>query len=122
MTRKEIALAFLQAATSGNVRDAYEKYVAHAFTHHNPYFPSDRESLLKGMEESGERFPHKKYQTVHILEDGDMVAVHGHIRLTPEMPEIAVVHLFRFEGNMIIEEWEAAQQVPEDIVNERGMF
>jgi predicted SnoaL-like aldol condensation-catalyzing enzyme len=122
MTRKEIAVDFLRLAASGQVREAYEKYVHPDFTHHNPYFPGDRESLLKGMEESAEQMPDKRYETVHALEDGDMVAVHGRIKLKADMPEMAVVHLLRFEGDKIIEEWEAAQAVPAERLNENGMF
>lgn len=122
MTRKEIAIDFLRMTTSGSVREAYEKYVHPNFTHHNAYFPSDRESLLKGMEESAENLPDKDYKTLRVLEDGDLVAVHGRIILSKNMPEMAVVHILRFEGDLIIEEWEAAQQVPEDMANERGMF
>ena len=46
MNNKESAISFLRLASSGNVREAYEKYVHPDFRHHNPYFPSDRASLL----------------------------------------------------------------------------
>ena len=49
--QKEIAVSFLRLASSGKVRQAYEKYIHPDFRHHNPYFKGDRESLLKGMEE-----------------------------------------------------------------------
>jgi predicted SnoaL-like aldol condensation-catalyzing enzyme len=38
------------------------------------------------------------------------------------MPEIALIHIFRFEDGSIIEEWEAAQEVPKESPNENGMF
>jgi hypothetical protein len=41
MNKKEIAIAFLHLASSGKVREAYEKYIHPEFQHHNPYFPSD---------------------------------------------------------------------------------
>jgi predicted SnoaL-like aldol condensation-catalyzing enzyme len=61
MNKKEMAISFLRLASSGNVREAYEKYV-------HP------------------------------------------------------VHIFRFEGNQIIEEWEVGQEVPQDSPNEHGVF
>jgi len=122
MTRKEIANEFLRLAASGNVQEAYDKYVHIDFFHHNPYFPGDRQSLLKGMEDSAKEMPNKKYRTVQTLEDGDLVAVHGRITLKPEMPEVALMHILRFEGDKIIEEWEAAQEVPKDMPNNNGMF
>ena len=122
MNKKDIATEFLRLAASGSVREAYEKYVHPDFLHHNPYFKGDRESLLKGMEESAVTFPHKALEFLRVLEDGDLVAVHGRIQLTPDMPWIALMHIFRFDGDRIIEEWEAAQQVPEDCPNENGVF
>ncbi len=120
--KKDIAVSFLRLATSGKVRQAYRKYVHPQFSHHNPYFKGDRESLLIGMEESGVAFPNKVFKAVRTLEDGDFVAVHGKVRLKPDMPEIALMHIFRFNGDLIIEEWEAAQEVPAESPNENGMF
>ena len=34
----------------------------------------------------------------------------------------AVVHIFKFEGNLIVELWDMGQAVPEDSPNENGMF
>ena len=122
MNKKEIVTAFLTLATSGKVREAYEKYIHPDFRHHNPYFKGDRESLLVGMEESGKEFPNKTYETVRALEDGDLVAVHGRVRLDPNMPEIALMHIFKFKDNLIIDEWEAAQEVSKECPNENGVF
>ena len=121
-SKKDMAVAFLKLASSGKVRQAYGKYVHPQFRHHNPYFKGDRESLLAGMEESGLQFPNKVFKPVRMLEDGDFVAVHGKVRLDAEMAEIALIHIFRFEEGLIIEEWEAAQEVPGESVNENGMF
>lgn len=121
-SRKDLAVSFLQLASSGQARQAYRKYVHPQFRHHNPYFKGDRESLLAGMEESGAKFPNKVFEAVRTLEDGDFVVVHGKVRLNPDMPEIALIHIFRFDGDLIIEEWEAAQEVPQGSPNEYGMF
>ena len=122
MSKKEIAKSFLRLASSGTVREAYEKYVHPDFRHHNPYFRGDRESLLAGMEKNAVQFPHKTFEIVRALEDGDFVAVHGRVRLLPDGPEIALVHIFRFEGDCIIEEWEAAQETPQESPNDNGLF
>lgn len=122
MTKKDIAVSFLELASSGKVREAYEKYVHEDFFHHNPYFQGDRGSLLAGMEESARKFPNKAFEPVRALEDGDLVAVHAKIRIAPGSTEIALMHIFRFEGDRIIEEWEAGQEVPNESPNQNGMF
>ena len=122
MNNKESAISFLRLASSGKVREAYETYVHPQFRHHNPYFPGDRASLFAAMEENAATFPQKEFEAVRALEDGDLVAVHGRIRLTPSSPWIALIHIFRFEGNQIIEEWEVGQEVPKDSPNKNGVF
>jgi len=119
---KERAISFLRLASSGNVREAYETYIHLDFRHHNPYFPGDRASLLTGMEEGAAKFPHKEFEALRALEDRDLVAVHGRVRLTSSSPWIALIHIFRFQDNQIIEEWEAGQEVPKDSPNENGVF
>ena len=63
------------------------------------------------MEENAVTFPQKDFEAVRTLEDRDLVAVHGRVRLTPSSPWIALIHIFRFQDNQIIEEWEAGQEV-----------
>jgi hypothetical protein len=50
------------------------------------------------------------------------VAVHGKVQLNPDLPWIALIHIFRFDGDLIIEEWEAALEPPKESPNEHGIF
>jgi predicted SnoaL-like aldol condensation-catalyzing enzyme len=36
------------------------------------------------MEENDQQFPNKTYQTLRVLEDGNLVAVHGKVVLSPD--------------------------------------
>lgn len=121
MNKKDIAASFLRLASSGKVREAYEKYIHPQFRHHNAYFKGDRESLLKGMEENAQKFPNKTYETLRVLEDGNLVAIHGKVTLSQES-QWSVIHIFRFEDDKIIEEWEASQEVLKDSPNTNGVF
>lgn len=120
-TRREIAIAFLQNAATGKVDAAYGK-VASDFRHHNPYFPGDAESLKAGMAEAASKFPNTLLEVHHVLESGDLVAVHSNVRHSDNTPEIAVVHIFRFEGDRIAELWDVAMEAPQDSPNENGLF
>jgi predicted SnoaL-like aldol condensation-catalyzing enzyme len=122
MNKKEIAVSFLHLASSGKVREAYEKYVHPDFRHHNPYFKGDRESLLVAMEENALKNPNKFLEVQHVFEDGNLIAVHSRVQLKKDDSGIAVVHIFRFEGDRIVELWDVGQQVPKDSPNENGMF
>ena len=120
--RKEAAVSFLKLVGGGKVREAYKAYVAPDFCHHNAYFKGDAESLARGMEDNHKQFPSKVLEIQRVLEDGQFVAVHLRVRLTPDGADIALIHIFRFEGDRIVEMWEAGQQVPEHSPNDNGVF
>jgi predicted SnoaL-like aldol condensation-catalyzing enzyme len=121
-TRKEAALSFLRLSASGAPREGFTRYAAPGFRHHNASFPGDAESLIAGMEANAREHPHKTLTVHHALEDGDFVAVHSHVRLDPGESGVALVHIFRFEGDRIAELWDLGQPVPKDSPNQYGMF
>jgi predicted SnoaL-like aldol condensation-catalyzing enzyme len=121
-TIKENAVSFLTLAASGKVRAAYDNYVSPKFRHHNAYFPGDAESLQAGMAEAHKKFPNTTLEVQHVLAEGELVAVHSRVRHSSDTPEIAVVHIFRFEGGRIVELWDVGQEAPKDSPNENGMF
>ena len=106
----------------GKVREAYHKYVGPEFRHRNAFFKSDAESLMAAMEENAAQNPNKVLEIQRALQDGDLVAVHSHIRQHPGDRGAAVVHIFRFKEDRIAEAWDVGQAVPESLPNELGMF
>jgi predicted SnoaL-like aldol condensation-catalyzing enzyme len=90
--------------------------------HHNVYFAGDAKSLEQAMIENHERFPHKTMEVKHAVEEGVIVIVHSHVLLKPGDAGVALVHIFRFEGEKIAEMWDLGQQVPDVSPNEHGMF
>lgn len=119
---KDAAVSFLQSVASGRVREAYAKHVGSGFRHHNPYFAGDAEALLKGMEDNARQNPDKRLDVLRTLQDGDLVAVHSRVRHHKDDRGAALVHLFRFEGDRIVELWDVGQPVPEESPNANGMF
>jgi predicted SnoaL-like aldol condensation-catalyzing enzyme len=119
---KEIASDFLRRASSGDVREAFRLYVAPNFRHHNAYFPGDAEPLMKGMEENAKQNPDKSFDIKRVLRDGNLIAVHGHVRHNPTERGYALVHIFRFEDDKMVEMWDIGQEVPEKSPNQYGMF
>ena len=120
MSKSEIATSFLKLAVSGKIREAYDKYVSQNFKHHNPYFKGDRESLMSAMEENAN--PNRTFEIKQILKDKDLIMTLSHVIHKPEELGGAVVHIFRFEGNKIVEMWDTCQEIPKDSPNENGMF
>ena len=123
MSPKEMAVSFLKMAGSGNVREAYERFIAPDFIHHNQYFKGDRESLMLAMEEASRRSPNKSIDIKHVYETGDIVITHSLVtHQDPAEPGIAVVHIFRFENGCVAELWDLGQPMIKDSPNRNGMF
>ena len=120
-TNKQIAISFLKNAASGKLDEAYSSVSAN-FRHHNPYFKGDAESLKAGMAEAHQKFPNTALEVQHTFEEGDLVAVHSRVRHSADTPEIAVVHILRFEDERIAEMWDVGMEAPKDSPNENGMF
>jgi predicted SnoaL-like aldol condensation-catalyzing enzyme len=119
--QKDIAKAFLQGVVTDKVREVYELYTLSDFKHHNGFYSGDRESLLEGMIHSNNIFPNKKLTVKLAVAEPPYVTLFSHVQIT-EDKEVAVVHMYRFEGEKIAEMWDISQEVPENSPNENGMF
>lgn len=121
-SHREIATSFLEMAASGKVREAYKKYVSLNFRHHNAFFEGDRESLMLAMEDDAVKNPNKKLRIRLTLEDRDLVVTYSHVQQNQKDLGFAVVHIFRFEDDRIVELWDLGQAIPKNSPNKNGMF
>jgi predicted SnoaL-like aldol condensation-catalyzing enzyme len=121
--KRQAALTFLDQVIIGRISEAFEKYIAReGFRHHNPFFRGDRESLKAAMMEANQKFRNATLEVQRVFEDDDLVAVHSRVKHSPNEPDIAVVHIFRFEREKVVELWDVGVQVPKDSPNENGAF
>lgn len=121
-SHKEIAITFLKLVATGSVRDAFQQYIGANFIHHNPYFAGDGEALMLAMEENASINPDKIFEVKLAIQEDNMVTVYSHVKQHKDDLGGAVVHIFRFQENKIVELWDIGQPVPEDSPNENGMF
>jgi predicted SnoaL-like aldol condensation-catalyzing enzyme len=119
---KETAVSFLQLVASGEVRKAFQKYIGPGFRHHNPFFPGDADSLMQAMEENATENPNKVFEVKRVIGEDDIVVIYSHVKQNPDDLGGAVVHIFRFQNDLIIELWDVGQSIPENSPNENGVF
>jgi hypothetical protein len=81
MSKKEIATQFLEMASSGDVREAYDRYIHGSFLHHNAYFKGDRQALMTAMEENVREYPEKHDVFICFGEDLNLHAENPHYPL-----------------------------------------
>ena len=70
------------------------------------------------MEQAG---PNRAFEVKRVLEDGELVAIHSHV-VRQEGPDLAVVHIFRFRGDRIVELWDVGQLLDAQSANANGPF
>ncbi len=123
MTNKEAAVSFLKTAGLGNPREAYDKFAAPNFIHHNQYFKGDRDSRMSAMIEAHQKSPNRLIDVKQVFEDGNTVVTHSLVvRKNPAEQHIAVVHIFRFEGDKVAELWDVGMLLINNSPNENGPF
>lgn len=121
-SRKENAVRFLELVVAGSIAEAYDLFIDMSGLHHNAYSPAGFLALKQAMIENHVQFPDKRIVIKHVMAEGDMVAVHSWVVLNPGDTNIAVVHLFRFQGDRIVELWDIGQLFQPDSPNRDGMF
>lgn len=123
MSLKEMAVSFLKMAGTGQVQDAYDKFISPDFIHHNLHFRGDRQSLLKAMQEAHQVRPNKSVDVKHVYQDGDTVITHSLVEPTSGAEaSIAVVHILRFQNDKVVELWDLGQEIPSKSHNKNGPF
>lgn len=121
-SNRQAAITFLNLVVAGKISEAYETHVSPQMRHHNSFFAGDVASLQRGMEENHREHPNKIFDVQRTLAEAEFIAVHSRIRMSADDNGMAVIHLFRFHDDEIVEMWSVGQQVSEDSTNENGMF
>lgn len=95
--------------------DAIDRLVAPDYQQHNPKAANGREGLKEFLGAAGPL----DVQVHRVLADGDLVAVHGHLRTW----DMAVVDIFRLsEDGHVVEHWDVVQPVAGQSANGNDMF
>ncbi|WP_156681207.1 nuclear transport factor 2 family protein [Sphingomonas profundi] len=105
-----------------SVRAAFEAYVAPEYRQHNPLAGDGRDAAIAMLEGFAAATPGLSMDVKRILVDGDIAAVHLHLRMSPDDRGMAVVDLFRVKGGRIVEHWDVVQPVPAESGNDNSMF
>jgi predicted SnoaL-like aldol condensation-catalyzing enzyme len=122
MTNKEMAVDFIRNCADGHADKAFQTYAGKNFKHHNAFFKGDANTLMNAMLESDKQIPNRSFEIKRVIAEGDTVAIHSHMKPSPEHLGYATMHILRFDNGKIAEMWDFAQEIPKDMANENGMF
>jgi len=104
--------------------EAAMKYLREDYKQHNPHVADGRKGFIDAFANPTEPDESVTNFKRFIAED-DLVMVHSHGIDHPNDPKdrgVAVVDIFRVQGDLITEHWDVGQKVPETSKNSNGMF
>ncbi|MGZ3652128.1 MAG: nuclear transport factor 2 family protein [Bdellovibrionota bacterium] len=104
--------------------DAAMKYLAESYKQHNPHVADGRKGFIDAF--ANQTDPDKSVtEFKRFIAEDDLVMIHSHGIDDPSDPKdrgVAVVDIFRVQGDLITEHWDVGQKVPETSANNNGMF
>ena len=119
---KELVLRFLNEFLIGRKVEALDELLGPAYCQHNPLIADNKENLIRYFQEFWNKHPTSDYHLKRILAEGDLVAIHYHWVVEPQVFERAIVDIFRVENGKLVEHWDVVQPIPETSINEHPMF
>jgi predicted SnoaL-like aldol condensation-catalyzing enzyme len=125
---KNLAMEYFKLVTSGKFKEGLRFFSPECKTH-NPFISGSIEKLTDSMiaasKDLGAQSKEPSFAVKHVLADGDLVAVHTEFlnsKSNPSEGGLRQVHLFRFEGDKIVEYWDITQQILPNMPNAKGAF
>jgi predicted SnoaL-like aldol condensation-catalyzing enzyme len=119
---KKTVLAFYEAGLNKKDFDAASKYFGPKYIQHNPGAPDGIEGFRTFVNFLRTKFPNSHSEIKKVLADGDYVILHVHAVREPGTLGRAIVDIFRLEDGKIVEHWDVAQDIPEKMPHNNGMF
>jgi predicted SnoaL-like aldol condensation-catalyzing enzyme len=119
---KQTVLAFYEAGLNNKDFDAASALIGDRYVQHNPRIADGIEGFKGFVAQIAEEFPGLRAEVKRIVAEGDHVVAHVHGVRVPGQAGTAIVDIFRFDGDRIVEHWDVMQPVPERSANPNGMF
>lgn len=102
-----------------------KKYLTKDYIQHNPFVPTGRQGFIDAI---GGFLPYvplsTKYEIKRVIASGDLVVLHVHVHTPGDgNPGTALIDIFRVNNDgKISEHWDVAQQIPDSMPHDNGMF
>ena len=119
---KKTVQAFYEAGLNKKDFEAAAKFFGPKYIQHNPGAPDGIEGFKTFVNFLREKFPNSRSEIKKTFAEGDYVILHVHAVREPGTRGRAIVDIFRLENGKIVEHWDVAQDIPEKMPHNNGMF
>lgn len=122
---KQNVIAFYNKAINDKDYAAAEQYIGDEYIQHNPMAADGKQGLKNFLDYAKENMAAFHADIKRAFADGNYVILHVHATRGPDDRGMAVMDIFRLDGNgKVVEHWDVAQDIPppEKINNDNTMF
>jgi predicted SnoaL-like aldol condensation-catalyzing enzyme len=121
---KKNVLGFYELALNQKLgQAAADKYVGSHYVQHNPGAPDGPQGFVKFIDFLRAKYPQSHSEIKQAFADGNYVILHVHAVREPDTRGDAIVDIFRLDDQgKIVEHWDVVQPIPDQAVNNNGMF
>ena len=119
---KGLVLDYLTGLTQDHNLGVINRYVSPSVYQHDPTLANGSAALEQAYSKLIAQYPTYGVSVAQVAAEGDLVAVHAHVRNAPSDLGQAVVYLFRVRNGKIVEQWDSVQNVPATSANNNTMF
>ena len=119
---KKAAMEFYDTAINKKDFEAASRFIGSRYVQHNPGAADGIEGFKSFLAFLREKLPNYKSEIKRAFADGDYVILHVHNVREPGTRGRAIIDIFKFENGKIVEHWDVAQDIPEKMPHNNGMF
>jgi predicted SnoaL-like aldol condensation-catalyzing enzyme len=119
---KNTVMAFFEAGLNKKDFDAASKFFGERYVQHNPLIADGIDGFKAFLSFLMETFPQLRGNIKRVFAEGDYVIMHTHGVRVPGQRGSAIVDIFKLEDGKIVEHWDVIQPIPENAINQNGMF
>ena len=114
-TAKELVKNYMNDVWVNRKINLLNQYISNRqFIQHNPYLENGLDALQNFLPHLfNNMMPDGTWEVKRIIAENDMVVVHSLAKPGPDSLGMAVVDIFKVQGNKIIEHWDVTTDVPE---------
>jgi len=126
--RKKIIEEYFGLISQGKFKEGLRFFSPDCKTH-NPFVGGNMENIFNAMiaanKDYGPKYPEAQFSLKQVLAEGDYVAAYTQLMASPTKPAeggLRQMHLFRFNGDKIVEYWDITQNIMPNTPNPAGSF
>jgi predicted SnoaL-like aldol condensation-catalyzing enzyme len=119
--KAECVMEFYQRVVIENNFEVAPQYIKEPYIQHNAKVANGLAGLILFAKGLTEKYPGMTYEFKRIFVDGDYVILHSHVITKTGQRGVAVIDMFRLDGDKLAEHWDVIQNIPETTLNGNPM-